>query len=166
MPDYDTPREAATAAYDALRYLAHTIREVPPHELYDLNRELLGISRLLPGVLRSVASRAIARNDEAIVRTDSGIVSGVAVIEEAARDLVQAADLVDRAETRLDRTSEHLSLIEWPTPARVTDAAPSVTLTTELRRSESPGASVLAPVGARGGAHAATPSSLGAGLVR
>lgn len=164
MPEYETPREAATAAYDALRYLAHTVRETPPRELYDLNRELLGISRLLPDVFRRFASRAIARNDEAIIRTGGTIVSGVAVIEEAARDVLQAAEFVDRAETRLGRTSEHLSLLEWPTPHRP-DAPPAASVTTYLRP-EALDSGTLAPKTAHGPGRTAAPQRLDAGLSR
>lgn len=116
MPDYETPREAATAAYDALRFLAHTARTTPTRELYDLNRELLGIARLLPDVLQKLASLALARGDEATIRDGGTIASGAAVIEAAARDLISAAEQINRAETRLDRTSQHLSLLTWETP--------------------------------------------------
>lgn len=163
MPDYDTPREAATAAYDALRYLAHTVRETPPRELYELNQELLGISRLLSDVFRSFASRAIARNDEAVIRTGGTIVSGVAVIEEAARDLLQAAEFVDRAETRLSRTSEHLLLIEWQATSRP-DIPPSATVITQPRHTL--GSGTLAPKTAHGPSSTAASQSLDAGLTR
>lgn len=118
MPDYDTPREAATAAYDALRYLAHTVRETPTRELYDLNREMLGIARLLPDVFRKMAALTLARADEATIQDGDTLRPGTPIIETAARDLVRAADFVDRAETRLDRTSQHLGLLMWHPPQR------------------------------------------------
>lgn len=138
MPDYDTPREAATAASDALRYLAHMVRETPTRELYELNQELLSISRLLPDVFRRIASLALARADEATVFKADKVVQGTPIIETAARDLVRAADFLDRVETRLDRTSQHFGTLMWNPPKM--SESPSARLATRP-------ISTLAPIG-------------------
>lgn len=131
MSNYSTIREAGAAAYDALDYLARNIRHAPNRQLYATTGELLGIARVLPDVLRKLSAVVIARNDDAAVDPTSAERSGVRVTEEAARQLLAAAELIDTAETRLGHASEQLSVVIWQTEGntRHPDTPPTLTTT-------------------------------------
>lgn len=131
MPHYDNVQEAGAAAYDALYYLARHIRHAPNDGFHVTTGELLGISRTLPDVLRKLSAAVLARNDAATVDSTSTERSGARVTEEAARQLLAAADLIDTAETRLDRASQHLSVLIWERDdgTRRPDVSPVLTTT-------------------------------------
>lgn len=124
MPDSRPQVDRAEAAYNALRDLAHTVRDTPPTQLYELNRELLGIARLVPDVLRKVSALALARSDEAVLDSSTPGGSGKGEVERAARRLLAASELIDAAESDLDRASQALSVLVWH--PETTDAAPTL----------------------------------------
>lgn len=147
MPDYETARQSGAAAYDALDYLARHVRHAPNRQLYATTGELLGITRTLPDVLRKLSAVVLARNEDATVDPTSTERSGARVTEEAASQLLAAADLIDTAETRLDRASAQLSVVIWQTdgPTRHPDQPPTLT-TTQVRTAEpSPGQERVEP---------------------
>lgn len=113
MPDSSHHVDTAEAAYNALRDLAHTVRDTPTSELYALNREFLGIARLFPDVLRKVSALALARSDEASLDSSTPGGSGKGEVERAARRLLAASELIDAAESNLGRASQALSVLVW-----------------------------------------------------
>ncbi|QIM18697.1 hypothetical protein G7066_08885 [Leucobacter coleopterorum] len=114
MSDSAPQHHAASVAYEALKDLAHTVREAPPAELYSLTGELLGITRVLPDVLRKVGVLVLARSEDATLDSISSGHSARTEIEAAARHLIAASEFIDAAQSRLDHAAQHLSELAWP----------------------------------------------------
>ena len=113
MPEPTPQVAAAEAAYESLRALAHMVRDTPSTQLYALNRELLGIARMFPDVLRKLSALALARSDDATFDTPVPGHTPKAEVEGVARQLLTASELIDAAESCLDHTSGWLSAMVW-----------------------------------------------------
>lgn len=160
-----TPQVAAAeAAYESLRELAHTVRDTPSAELYALNRELLGIARLFPDVLRKVSALVLARADEATLDAPARATgrSTKDVIETATGQLLAASELIDASECCLDLASGWLSALAWqpdrdataPRPAQETPTIGSAATRETLGAPsgvESPSSQRARPISAPGG---------------
>lgn len=114
MPTYSDPLADAAEAGLAVQALAHASRDFPdPGEtLYRTTGELLGALRSLEQVLGQVADAHIHHQDRAFL--DNGNhEAGVDEAWAAANALRKAAELVQSAETAVDRASQHSSHIAW-----------------------------------------------------
>lgn len=105
---------AASVASEALKDLAHTVRDTPSAELFSLTGELLGTTRFLPDVLRKVGVLVLARSEDATLDSISSGHSARTEIEAAARHLIAASEFIDAAQSRLDHAAQHLSVLAWP----------------------------------------------------
>lgn len=147
MSDSTPQVAAAEAAYESLRELAHTVRDTPSAELYALNRELLGIARLFPDILRKLSALALARSDDAVFDMPVPRRSAKAEVETAARRLIAASELVDAAETSIESASQWFGTFIWqhdqdaPTPHHARPAPEPEQTPAEPRRQSGPAGS-------------------------
>lgn len=104
------------------------MRDTPPERVYALSRELLGLSRMLPDVLRKVSALVLARADEATLDAPARATgrSTKDVIETATGQLLAASELIDASECCLDLATGWLSALAWQpdrdAPAQATPA--------------------------------------------
>lgn len=113
MPTFNDPHADAREAAEAVRGLAHATQHVEnPDVLYPVVGELMATTRRLSQVLDQLA-RAHQQHLPRAVTDDGGREIGGRYAMEAATALQEAAALVDRADTVLDRASNRARRIAW-----------------------------------------------------
>ncbi|MBV2363520.1 hypothetical protein [Streptomonospora nanhaiensis] len=113
MPTFNDAHADAREAAEAVRGLAHATQHVEnPDVLYPVVGELMATTRRLSQVLDQLA-RAHQQHLPRAVTDDGDREIGGRYAVEAATALQEAAALVDRADTVLDRASNRAGRIAW-----------------------------------------------------
>ncbi|GAB4086392.1 hypothetical protein GCM10028784_30220 [Myceligenerans cantabricum] len=125
MPRFNSIADDAEESYQAMRATAHqTVTVDDPAELYWLLGTLNGTARLLQQVLYQAATAH--RHHAGAAFTHSGDHEvGRRHATNAAREIRQAAGLLTRVQSHLDKSQTHSGTIAWHPPQTVDTDRPN-----------------------------------------